>query len=147
MRGLLTIGVCLGCWVLTIRGQVVDSEARTYVNEKLAPYLDSMAAQVCRLKYQHAAAASGRLICPASDKPSPKAPHTKSPGRRSDAKDSEARRYIRYQLEPLLDSLAYQLCHIKFKVDPGNQDPGAQGGDICPGPPDGYHKPPGNGAP
>ena len=141
VRGLLAmLGLC--CGIFTFQRQVVDYEARTYVNRELGPYLDSLTAQVCRLKYQHAPAASGRLICPAPDKPSPKAPLTKKPGTKSDAKDSEARRYIRYTLEPYLDSLAYQLCHLRFRVDPSGQ-----GGEICPGPPDGYHKPPGNGAP
>jgi len=58
------------------------------------------------------------------------------------AKDSEVRRYIRDQLEPYLDSLAYQLCQVKSRAAPD-----APGRLICPGPPEGYTKPPGNGAP
>lgn len=58
------------------------------------------------------------------------------------AKDSEVRKYIRDELEPYLDSLAYQLCHLKSRAAPD-----APGQLICPGPPEGYQKPPGNGAP
>lgn len=57
-------------------------------------------------------------------------------------KDSPARTYIRDELEPYLDSLAYQLCILKSVTAP--QAPGQL---ICPGPPEGYKKPPGNGAP
>ena len=57
-------------------------------------------------------------------------------------KDSEVRRYIRDKLEPYLDSLAYQLCQVKSRAAPD-----APGRIICPGPPEGYQKPPGNGAP
>jgi hypothetical protein len=64
------------------------------------------------------------------------------PGDPSEAKDSEVRAYIRYELEPYLDSLVYQLCHIKFKLAPGGL-----GSDICPGTPESYKKPPGNGNP
>jgi hypothetical protein len=131
----------LGAWGCGPR-QVVDYEARTYVQTKLAPYLNDVVSQLCQIKYAKAAAAAGRLICPAPGVPSPKAPVDGAPGSPSDKKDSEARSYIRYELEPYLDSLAYQLCHIKFRLDPS-----APGGVICPGPPDGYHKPPGNGAP
>jgi len=131
----------VACCRLSCQRQVVDDEARTYFNTSLAHYVDSLSAQVCRLKYQHAPAVSGRLICPAPGAPGHPTP--KSPkGSESDAKDSEVRRYIRYKLEPVLDSMAYQLCHLRFRIDPGGQ-----GGEICPGPPDGYHKPPGNGAP
>jgi hypothetical protein len=58
------------------------------------------------------------------------------------AKDSEVRTYIRDQLEPYLDSLAYQLCHVKSRAAPD-----APGRLICPGPPEGYKKSPGNGDP
>jgi hypothetical protein len=57
-------------------------------------------------------------------------------------KDSEVRRYVRDELAPYLDSLAYQLCAVKSRAAPT-----APGRIICPGPPDGYKKPPGNGAP
>ena len=57
-------------------------------------------------------------------------------------KDSDVRRYVRDELAPYLDSLAYQLCIVKAKAAPG-----APGRLICPGPPDGYKKPPTNGAP
>ncbi len=122
--------------------QVQDYEARTYVNGELAHYLDSAAALVCRIKYEKAPAASGRVICPAQGVAGQQAPVNGDPGNTSDKKDSEARAYIRYKLEPYLDSLAYQLCHVKFAAAPQ-----APGGTICPGPPEGYTKPPGNGAP
>ncbi|HEY8197314.1 MAG TPA: hypothetical protein VIG04_10065 [Gemmatimonadales bacterium] len=57
-------------------------------------------------------------------------------------KDSPLRVYIRDSLEPYLDSLAYQLCEVKYKVAPE-----APGRIVCPGPPEGYKKPPGNGTP
>jgi hypothetical protein len=57
-------------------------------------------------------------------------------------KDSPLRTYIRDDLEPYLDSLAYQLCQVKYLAAP--QAPGRV---VCPGPPEGYKKPPGNGAP
>jgi hypothetical protein len=57
-------------------------------------------------------------------------------------KDSPARAYIRDTLEPYLDSLAYQLCEVKYLVAPR-----APGRTVCPGPPEGYKKPPGNGTP
>lgn len=61
---------------------------------------------------------------------------------RTDRKDSPAREYIRDSLEPYLDSLAYQLCEIKYLVAP--ETPGRI---VCTGPPEGYTKPPGNGDP
>jgi hypothetical protein len=57
-------------------------------------------------------------------------------------KDSPLRLYIRDQLEPYLDSLAYQLCEVKYLAAPD-----VPGRIVCPGPPEGYKKPPGNGAP
>ena len=57
-------------------------------------------------------------------------------------KDSPLREYIRDSLEPHLDSLAYQLCEVKYLAAPD-----APGRIVCPGPPEGYKKPPGNGAP
>jgi hypothetical protein len=57
-------------------------------------------------------------------------------------KDSPLRTYIRDELEPYLDSLTYQLCHVKSAAAP--ETPGRL---ICPGPPEGYKKSPGNGDP
>jgi hypothetical protein len=57
-------------------------------------------------------------------------------------KDSEVRRYLRDDLQPYLDSLAYQLCHVKSAAAAD-----APGRIICPGPPEGYKKPPPNGDP
>jgi len=57
-------------------------------------------------------------------------------------KDSAARRYIRDSLDPYLDSVAYQLCEIKYLVAAT-----APGRSVCTGPPEGYKKPPSNGAP
>jgi hypothetical protein len=56
-------------------------------------------------------------------------------------KDSEVRRYIRDELAPYLDSLAYQLCAVKSAAAP------AAPGRLCTGPPEGYKKPPPNGDP
>ena len=137
----LVVAVGLGVVVVPRERQVVDYEARTYVRDELAPYLDAVTAKLCQIKYQKASTASGRLICPGPGVPSPKAPVDGEPGDPSEAKDSEARAYIRYELEPYLDSLAYQLCHVLFRVDP------EMGGDICTGGPEGYKKPPGNGQP
>ena len=131
----------LGCTLASCK--VVDYEARTYVRDDLAPYLDAVTSKLCQIKYQKATTASGRLICPGPEVPSPKAPVDGVPGDESDAKDSEARAYIRYELEPYLDSLAYQLCQVLFRIDPEL----AGGGEICTGGPEGYTKPPGNGAP
>lgn len=57
-------------------------------------------------------------------------------------KDSPLRTYVRDELEPYLDSLTYQLCHVKAAAAPE-----APGRLICPGPPEGYKKSPGNGDP
>jgi hypothetical protein len=57
-------------------------------------------------------------------------------------KDSPLRTYVQDELEPYLDSLAYQLCQVKYGAAPE-----APGRAVCPGPPEGYKKPPGNGAP
>jgi hypothetical protein len=59
-----------------------------------------------------------------------------------EGKDSEVRRYIRDDLAPYLDSLAYQLCVLKY-----DQAPNSPGKEICIGPPEGYKPPPPNGAP
>ncbi len=59
-----------------------------------------------------------------------------------ESKDSKLRVYIRDSLEPHLDSLAYQLCEVKYLAAPD-----APGRIVCPGPPEGYQKPPGNGQP
>ncbi|HEU5304445.1 MAG TPA: hypothetical protein VFU40_07370 [Gemmatimonadales bacterium] len=59
-----------------------------------------------------------------------------------EAKDSEVRTYIRDELRPYLDSLAYQLCHVKAAAAPN-----VPGRIICPGPPDGYKPPPADGNP
>lgn len=134
------VALILGCTLASCK--IVDHEARTYVRDELAPFLDAVTSQLCQIKYQKAPTASGRLICPEPPAESPKAPVDGDPGVQSDDKDSEARAYIRYKLEPYLDSLAYQLCHVKFRADPE-----MAGGVICPGGPEGYKKPPGNGAP
>lgn len=57
-------------------------------------------------------------------------------------KDSEVRRYLRDQLQPYLDSVAYQLCAVKSRAAPN-----APGRYICTGPPEGYKPPPANGKP
>jgi hypothetical protein len=57
-------------------------------------------------------------------------------------KDSELRWYVRSELGPFLDSLAYQICQVKVKAAPN-----APGVNICIGPPDGYKKPPSDGSP
>lgn len=136
------VALVLGCTLASCDRQVVDHEARSYFNSRLAPHLDLIASQVCHIKYQKAPTASGRRICPGPDTTSPKAPVNGDPGEPSDAKDSEVRAYIRYELEPYLDSLTYQLCKIRFRVDPKGP-----GGEICEGKPEGYKKPPGNGDP
>ena len=136
----LGVALVLGCSLGSCK--VVDYEARTYVHDELAPFLDAVTSQLCQIKYQKASTASGRLICPGPNVESPKAPVDGDPGDQSDDKDSEARSYIRYELEPYLDSLVYQLCHVKFRAAPE-----MPGGEICPGPPEGYKKPPGNGDP
>jgi hypothetical protein len=59
-----------------------------------------------------------------------------------EVKDSEVRTYIRDDLARYLDSLAYQVCILKYKVDPAGP-----GQDICHGPPDGYKPPPPDGKP
>ncbi|HEX6408720.1 MAG TPA: hypothetical protein VFZ90_16155 [Gemmatimonadales bacterium] len=61
---------------------------------------------------------------------------------RIEHKDSPLRAYIRDALEPYLDSLAYQICQVKYEAAPE-----APGRLPCPGPPEGYNKPPGNGKP
>jgi hypothetical protein len=137
---LLAGSAFLSGWTFLSCRQVVDHEARTYVRAELAPYLDAITAKLCLIKYQKAPAASGRVICPGPEVPSPKAPVDGDPGEASDDKDSA---YIRYELEPYLDSLAYQLCQVMFRVDPEL----AAGGEICSGGPEGYKKPPANGAP
>ncbi len=57
-------------------------------------------------------------------------------------KDPPLREYIRDSLEPHLDSLAYQLCEVKYLVAPD-----VPGRLACPGPAEGYKKSPGNGDP
>jgi hypothetical protein len=64
------------------------------------------------------------------------------PGQATEMKDSEVRTYIRGPLALYLDSLAYQVCILKYKVDP--KGPGAE---LCIGPPDGYKPPPPDGSP
>ncbi|HEY8197313.1 MAG TPA: hypothetical protein VIG04_10060 [Gemmatimonadales bacterium] len=136
------VALVAACALLSCSKQVVDHEARTYASAKLAPFLDAVASQLCQIKYSKAPTAAGRLICPEPPAVIAKAPVDGDPGPPSDDKDSEARSYIRYELEPYLDSLAYQLCHVKFRAAPE-----MAGGEICPGPPEGYKKPPGNGTP
>ncbi len=136
------VALVLGWTLLSCERQVVDHEARKYFRDELAPFLDSVAYQLCQIKYQKAPAASGRLICPSLNAPAAKAPLDGGPGAPSNKKDSEVRKYIRYELEPYLDSLTYLLCHVKSRAAPT-----APGRIICPGPPEGYKKPPGNGAP
>ena len=60
----------------------------------------------------------------------------------SGCKDKVVRLYIREELRPYLDSLAYQLCVLKY-----DQAPTVPGEMICTGPPRGYTKPPENGDP
>jgi hypothetical protein len=57
-------------------------------------------------------------------------------------KDSEVRRYLRDDLRPYLDSVAYQLCQIKSRAAPD-----VPGRTVCTGPPEGYKKPPPDGDP
>lgn len=144
------IGVVLiaGC---TLGGckQVTDTEARKYYREVLPVHLDSLAYQLCEVKSKAASTAPGAKICPETG-PRPKAPRFgETPGSQGagagsapEGKDKTTRKYIRNTLEPYLDSLTYQLCHVKSGAAPS-----APGRIICPGPPDGYKKPPGNGDP
>ncbi len=134
------VALILGCTLASCH--VEDHEARTYVRDELAPFLDAFTSQLCQIKYQKAPTASGRLICPGPNVESPKAPVVGDTGAQSEDKDSEARAYIRYELAPYLDSLSYQLCHVMFRADPE-----MTGGEICPGDPEGYKKSPGNGDP
>jgi hypothetical protein len=137
--------------VCTLAGckQVTDSEARKYYSDDLPRHLDSLVYQLCEVKASAATGAPGRLLCPATG-PRPKAPRFRdTPGSTASAasqapegKDKTARKYIRNTLEPYLDSLTYQLCHIKSRAAPA-----APGRVICPGPPEGYKKPPANGDP
>jgi hypothetical protein len=142
LKGKAGVTLVLGCALLACTRQVVDHEARMYVRDELAPHLDSIAYQVCQIKYKAAPTAAGRLICPGPTGWAMRAPLDGSPREVSKKKDSEVRRYIRDELEPYLDSLTYQLCHVKSRAAPD-----APGRSICPGPPEGYKKPPGNGAP
>jgi hypothetical protein len=57
-------------------------------------------------------------------------------------KDSEVRRWIRDSLAVYLDSLAFQVCELKYAKAP--EIPGQL---ICPGPPEGHAPPPKNGNP
>ena len=57
-------------------------------------------------------------------------------------KDSEVRRYVRDDLRPYLDSLAYQLCQIKSRAAPE-----VPGRTVCTGAPEGYKRPPSDGNP
>jgi hypothetical protein len=63
-------------------------------------------------------------------------------GCKQEVKDSELRWYVRSELKPFLDSVAYQLCAIKVAAAPS-----APGKNICTGPPEGYHPPPPDGKP
>lgn len=58
-------------------------------------------------------------------------------------KDSEVRTYINGPLALYLDSLTREVCRIKRAVASGV----GPGNDICKPEPDGYKKPPTNGAP
>jgi hypothetical protein len=57
-------------------------------------------------------------------------------------KDSELRWYVRSELGPYLDSLAYQICRVREKAKPD-----APGPNVCHGPPEGYKPPPKDGTP
>ena len=143
--GLVLIAGCAlgGC------KQVTDTEARKYYREDLPVHLDSLAYQLCEVKARAASTAPGEKICPPTGA-RPKAPRFgETPGSQAsgasqapEGKDKTARKHIRFELEPYLDSLTYQLCHIKSRAAPD-----APGRIICPGPPEGYKKPPGNGDP
>jgi hypothetical protein len=129
--------------------QVSDREARKFYREELSVFLDSLAYEVCQLKYDdrsHAADAPGKVICPGKGLPSPRAPTwamLASANQPMNAeKDSEARRYIRNELQPWIDSLAKSFCAVKVGVAPD-----APGKSICGPSPEGYTKPPSNGAP
>ena len=129
--------------------QLSDQEARKFYREELSIYLDSLAYEVCQLKYDDrstAADAPGRVICPGKGLPSPRAPvwaMLASASRpNNNEKDSEARRYIRNELQPWLDSLVKNLCGVKILVAPD-----APGKSVCGPSPEGYKKPPANGAP
>jgi hypothetical protein len=63
-------------------------------------------------------------------------------GTPAEMKDSEVRKYIETHLRPYLDSLAYQVCVIKRKVQAD-----LPGREICPPTPDGYTGPKPNGKP
>lgn len=141
-RAVVVLGPLIG-WALlsTCSKQVKDDEARKYVRDELAPFLDSLTYQLCEVKYVAAVGAPGHTICPASGTTGQKAPTNGAVGSGTD-KDSHVRKYIRDELQPWLDSAAYQLCHIKSTAAPT-----APGRLICPGPPEGYKKPPANGSP
>ena len=132
--------------------QLTDREARKFYREELSVFLDSLVYQTCELKYDprsNAADAPGQLLCPGKGLPSPKAPTwallASASGMSTEPggdKDSEARKYIRDDLQPWIDSVVYNLCHVKVAVAPN-----APGQFICGPYPDGYKKPPSNGAP
>jgi hypothetical protein len=141
-RAVTILAAVLGPALLaTCSKQVKDDEARKYIRDVLAPYLDSAAYQVCTVKYAAAPAAPGRKVCPGSGTQGAKAPTNGAVGTGTQ-KDSLLRVYVRDELQPWLDSFAYQLCHLKSRAAPA-----APGRVICPGPPDGYTKPPPNGNP
>jgi hypothetical protein len=146
--GLAVVAALLGA--ASVR-QVTDGEARKYYREELSVFLDSLVYQMCQVKYAYLSSHAsvdipGRLICPGASSPSPTTPVWAllgSAGTSSGAeKDSPARTYIRNDLQPWVDSVTYNLCHIKTAAAPA-----APGRIICPGPPEGYKKPPANGAP
>jgi hypothetical protein len=57
-------------------------------------------------------------------------------------KDSVVRLWIQDSLSMYLDSLAWQVCKMKYKTAP--EIPGTK---ICPGDPEGHTSPPKNGKP
>ena len=148
--GILAAVVLAGLTCTKIR-QVKDAEARTFYQKELAVFLDSLVYQMCQVKYawlSNPANAGkdipGRVLCPGASVSSPATPlwGVLAKAAAPDGKDSPVRTYIRNDLQPWIDSVTYNLCHIKAAAAPA-----APGRFICPGPPDGYKKPPANGAP
>ena len=64
------------------------------------------------------------------------------PSATSPMKDSEVRTYIQDELAPYLETIAKQLCLIKYALAPTTGDD-----SVCIGGPDGYKPPPPNGKP
>jgi hypothetical protein len=58
------VGAGLMGWMLVTGCDAKDKEVRTYIENDLRPYLDSLAYQVCAIKTRTVSTAPGRIICP-----------------------------------------------------------------------------------